>query len=206
MSLQGSFKWSMHRAKERESKVGPTIWQRNSVAVGKMALNFLPFYFRKSSIHPKPHRFSLCFGNCDQVFKFHHHDENARGRRHGWGHAVDFTQSHHWSKDMIELTSKIMFCLISLDKSYPSVKHLSPDPAVFPWCNAEKGGAKLIIAKHLACHANKHSPDSWKENVISLLTGLAKAYCCMLLSQIRPEGKILLSQIAFCAHTTRIAK
>ena len=80
------------------------------------------------------------------------------------------------------------------------VKHLSPNLAVFPWCNAAMGGAKLIIAKHLACHVNKHSPNSWKENMLSLLTGLGKGYCCILLSQISPEGKVLLSEIDF-AHT-----
>ena len=68
------------------------------------------------------------------------------------------------------------------------------------------GGAKLMIAKRVARHVTKHSPDSWKENTLSLLTGLGKGYCCILLSQIRPEGKSFLSsQIAFCAHTTKIA-
>ena len=66
------------------------------------------------------------------------------------------------------------------------------------------GGAKLIIAKYVACDVNKHSPDSRKENTLSLFTGLGKAYCCILLPQIRPEGKVLVSQIAFCAYTTRI--
>ena len=65
--------------------------------------------------------------------------------------------------------------------------------------------AKLIIAKHMACHVNKHSPNSWKENMLSLLTGVGKRYCCIPLSRIRPEGKVLSSQIVFCAHTTRIA-
>ena len=78
------------------------------------------------------------------------------------------------------------------------VKHLSSDPAVCPCCNAAMGGAKLM-------NVTKHSPDSWKENMLSLLTGLGKGYCCILLPQIRPEGKVLSSQIAFCAHTTRIA-
>ena len=64
------------------------------------------------------------------------------------------------------------------------------------------GGAKSIIAKHVACLVTKHSPDSRKENMLSLLTGLEKGYCCTLLPQIRPEGKVLSSQIAFCAHTT----
>ena len=66
------------------------------------------------------------------------------------------------------------------------------------------GGAKLIIAKHVACHINKYSPDSRKENMLSLLTSLGKEYCCILLPQIRAEGKVLSSQIAFCAHTTGI--
>ena len=66
------------------------------------------------------------------------------------------------------------------------------------------GGAKLVIAKQVACHVNKHSPDSQKENMLSLLTGLGKGYYCILLPKIRPEGKVLSSQIAFCAHT-RIA-
>ena len=58
------------------------------------------------------------------------------------------------------------------------------------------GGAKLIIAKHVTCYVLKHSPDSRKENMLSLLTGLGKGYFCILLSQIRPEGKVLSSQIA----------
>ena len=39
--------------------------------------------------------------------------------------------------------------------------------------------------------------------MFSLLTGLGKGYCYILLPQIRPEGKVLSSQIAFCtfAHT-----
>ena len=57
----------------------------------------------------------------------------------------------------------------------------------------------------MVCHVTKHSPDSRKENMLSLLTGLGKGYCCILLSQIRPTSKVLSSQIAFCAHTTRIA-
>ena len=57
-------------------------------------------------------------------------------------------------------------------------------------CDA-MGGAKLIIAKHVACHATKHSPDSRKQNMLSRLTGLGKGYCCILLPQIRPEGKVL---------------
>ena len=67
------------------------------------------------------------------------------------------------------------------------------------------GGAKLIIAKHVAWRVNKHSSDSRKANILSELTGIGKGYCCVLLPQIRPEGKVLSSQIAFCAHTTRIA-
>ena len=81
-------------------------------------------------------------------------------------------------------------------------KHLSPDPAVFPWCKAAMGGAKLIIAKHVACHVTKHSLDSRKENKLSLLTGLGKGYCCILLIQIRPEGKVLCLKLRF-AHTRR---
>ena len=41
--------------------------------------------------------------------------------------------------------------------------------------------------------------------MVSLLTGLGKGYCCILLSQIRPKSKVLSSQISFCAHTSRIA-
>ena len=59
------------------------------------------------------------------------------------------------------------------------------------------GGAKLI-------NVTKHSADSWKENTLSLLTGLEKGYGCILLIRIRPEGKVLSSEIVFCAHT-RIA-
>ena len=84
------------------------------------------------------------------------------------------------------------------------IKQLSPDPADFPWCNAAMGGDKLIRAKHVACHVNKHRLDSRKENMLSLLTGLGKRYCCILLPQIRPECKVLSCQIAFCAHKTRI--
>ena len=65
------------------------------------------------------------------------------------------------------------------------------------------GRDKSIIAKHVACHVTKHSADSPKENMLSLLTGQGTEYCCMLLSQIRPEGKILSSQIVFCAHSTQ---
>ena len=50
------------------------------------------------------------------------------------------------------------------------------------------GGAELIIAKHVACHVNKHSPDSRKENMFLLLTGLGMGYCCILLPQIKPES------------------
>ena len=85
------------------------------------------------------------------------------------------------------------------------ILNTSPNPVVFPWCNAAMGGAKLIIARHVACHVTKHGPDSRKENILSPLTGLGKGYCCILLSWIRPEGKVLSSQIAFCAHTTRIS-
>ena len=68
------------------------------------------------------------------------------------------------------------------------------------------GRGQLIIAKQVAFRVTNHSPDSRKENMLSLLTGLGKGYCCIVLSQIRPEGKVLSSQIiAFSAHTTRIA-
>ena len=52
----------------------------------------------------------------------------------------------------------------------------------------------------MACHVNKHSPESQKESMLSLLAGLEKGYCRILLPQIRSEGKVLLSQIAFL-HT-----
>ena len=67
------------------------------------------------------------------------------------------------------------------------------------------GRAKSIIVKHVACHVTKHSSDSQKENMLPLLTGLGKGYCCILLPQIRPEGKVLSSQTAFCTHMTIIA-
>ena len=51
------------------------------------------------------------------------------------------------------------------------------------------GGAKLIIARHVACHVTKHSLS------LSLLAGLGKGYCSILLPQIRSEGKILSSQV-----------
>ena len=51
-----------------------------------------------------------------------------------------------------------------------SVKHLSADPSIFPWGNVAMGGAKLIIAKHMACHVTKHSLDSQKENMLSLFS------------------------------------
>ena len=60
----------------------------------------------------------------------------------------------------------------------------------------------LIIAKHMVCHVNKHSPDSRKENTLSLLTGLGMRYCCILLPQIRPQGKVLCLKLRF-AHTRR---
>ena len=40
----------------------------------------------------------------------------------------------------------------------------------------------------------KHSLDSGKENMLSLLIRLGKGYCIL---QIRPEGKVLSYQIAF---------
>ena len=67
------------------------------------------------------------------------------------------------------------------------------------------GGAKLMIAKHVACHVAEYNSESRKENMLSLLIDQGKGYCCILLPQIRPEGKVLSSQIAFCAHTTWIA-
>ena len=85
-------------------------------------------------------------------------------------------------------------------------KHLSPEPAVFPGSNAAMGGAKLKILKHVACHVSKHSADSRRENTLLLLTGLGKGYCSILLPQIRPEGKVLSSQIEFCGHTTRMCR
>ena len=39
------------------------------------------------------------------------------------------------------------------------------------------GGAKSIIAKQVACHVTNHSPDSRKENMLSLRTGLRKGGC-----------------------------
>ena len=89
--------------------------------------------------------------------------------------------------------------------SVQTFKHISPDPAFFPCCNVAMGRTKLIIAKHMACHVTEPSPDSRKENLLSLLTGLGKDYRCILLPQIRPESKVLSSEIAFCAHMTRIA-
>ena len=77
-------------------------------------------------------------------------------------------------------------------------KHLYPDPALFPCCNAAMGRAKLVSVA-------KHSPDSWKENMLPPLAGLGKGYCCILPLQISPAGKGLSSQTAFCAYMTRIA-
>ena len=68
------------------------------------------------------------------------------------------------------------------------------------------GRANLTILKHMACHVTKHSPSGWKENMLSLLTSLGKGYCCILLPQIRPDGKILLSQIAFLRTHNRDCK
>ena len=50
----------------------------------------------------------------------------------------------------------------------------------------------------------KNSPDSRKENMVSLLTGLGKGYCCILLSQIRPEGKVFFRLKLRFAHTRRL--
>ena len=66
------------------------------------------------------------------------------------------------------------------------------------------GGAKLIVAEHVACHVNKQSRYSRKENMLSLLIGPGKGYCCTLLPHIRLEGKVLSSHIAFCAHVTKL--
>ena len=64
------------------------------------------------------------------------------------------------------------------------------------------GRAKLIIAKHVACHVTKHNPDSREENMLSLLTGLGKGYCCKLLPQIRPELKVKFFRLKLLfAHT-----
>ena len=67
------------------------------------------------------------------------------------------------------------------------------------------GGAKLIMTKQVACHLSEDSPDSQRESMFSLLTSLGKGYCCILLPKIRPEGKVLSSQIVFSALTTRTA-
>ena len=99
-----------------------------------------------------------------------------------------------------QTTSALLNCQLPLP-----LKHLSPVPAVFPWFNAAMGGAKLIIAKHVACQLTKHSPDSRKENTLSQLTGVGKGYCYILLPQLKPEGNVLSFQIAYCAHTTGIA-
>ena len=40
--------------------------------------------------------------------------------------------------------------------------------------------------------------------MLSILTGTGMGHFCILPPQERPEGKVLSSQIAFCAHTTRI--
>ena len=64
------------------------------------------------------------------------------------------------------------------------------------------GRAKSIIAKHVACHVTKHNPDSREENMLSLLTGLGKGYCCKLLPQIRPELKVRFFRLKLhFAHT-----
>ena len=62
------------------------------------------------------------------------------------------------------------------------------------------GQGSVNNSKAHGTHVNKHSPDSPKENMLSLLTGLGKGYCCILLPQIRPEGKVLSSQITFGTH------
>ena len=83
------------------------------------------------------------------------------------------------------------------------LRNLSPDLAVFSSCNSAMGGAKLIILKHVACHVNQHSPDSQKENMLSLLNGLGRGYCCILLSQIRDQRvKFFCLKLCF-AHARR---
>ena len=56
------------------------------------------------------------------------------------------------------------------------LKHLSPNLAIFPLCNAAMGGAMLIIA----CHVNTHSPDSKKTryHYLPVKERDAAAYCC----------------------------
>ena len=41
-----------------------------------------------------------------------------------------------------------MYIYANPDLHHNHVKHLFPDPAVFPRCNAAMGGDKLIITKH----------------------------------------------------------
>ena len=89
--------------------------------------------------------------------------------------------------------SSVIHSVMLIARESSDVKHLSPDPAVFPLCNAAMGGAKLITANQVACHVANLSPDSRKEIMLSLLTGLGKTYCCILLPQIKPEGKVLSS-------------
>ena len=120
------------------------------------------------------------------VHHHHHHHHQSLNREGRWGTTDDFA------------TSFLHFPLFSTALCTVLVKHLSPDPAVFPWCNAALGEAQLI-------NVTKHRPYSRKENLLSLFTGLGKGYCCRLLPQIWPGGKVLSSQIAFCAHSRRIA-
>ena len=126
---------------------------------------------------------------------------------HARSHARAHTHTH--THTYVHTRAHVHTCCYWVPSSFIILqvlfKHLSPDLAVFPWCNAAVGGAKSIIAKHVARHITKHSPDSRKENMLSLLTGQGNGYCCILLLQVRPEGKVLSSQIAFGAHTTRIA-
>ena len=65
----------------------------------------------------------------------------------------------------------------------------------------QMGGAKLLIAKHWHVMYINTVPVVGKKTCFHE----GKGYCCILLPQIRPEGKVLSSQIAFNAHTTRIA-
>ena len=105
------------------------------------------------------------------------------------------------------LATSVLFFLIK--ESEDEIKLNTETPLSrsrrLPMCKAAMGGAKLIIAKHVACHVTNHSPDSRKENMLSLLAGLGKGYCRILLPQTRPEGKVLSSHFAYCAHTTRTA-
>ena len=62
----------------------------------------------------------------------------------------DLCDSVVYSREMIN-----MFFVGQVPVLVENFKHLSPDSAIFPWCNAAMGGARLIIAKHVTCHVNK---------------------------------------------------